>query len=255
MRRRIELIRLRYTARFTRTTTCVLGPKLTIADAAAFLCSFHEIFQQELYCFHSTNPSPLIIDGGANIGLGVLYFCRLYPRSRIIAFEPDPALFAMLERNVRTFGLDGVDTRNEALWVSTGIQSFQSEGAEAGRLTRTGDQTTHSVPCVRLRDYLRDPVDLLKLDIEGAETDVLLDCRDLLHNVRNIFVEYHSFDQERQRIQELLAALIGAGFRLQMQPVRSIAKPLVQRDLLLGMDMQVNIFGFRDSAGLNKRSA
>ena len=251
IRRRLELLRLRYTARYRQTTTRLLGPALTIADAPAFLFTFHEIFQQEVYRFVSRNPRPIIIDGGANIGLSAIYFRKLYPQSHIIAFEPDPDHFALLRKNLRAFGYHDIETRNEALWVQAGEHSFLRDGAEAGRLARFSDQATQKVSCVRLKEHLKHPVDMLKLDIEGAETDVLLDCRDALTNVAHIFVEYHSFAHEKQRIQELLGTLIDAGFRLQMLPARSLSQPFIRRDLLLGMDLQLNIFGYRDQSQPN----
>jgi hypothetical protein len=50
-------------------------------------------------------------------------------------------------------------------------------------------------------------IDMLKLDIEGAEVDVIVDCLDRLHNIHNVLVEYHSFRWHKQRIDELLHAV------------------------------------------------
>jgi FkbM family methyltransferase len=246
VQRRLELLRLRYMPPCRRTITHLLGPPLTIPDARAFLFTFHEIFHKELYRFHAATERPTIIDGGANIGLSVLYFRRLYPQSRLIAFEPDPALFVILQDNLRAFGAKDIEFRQQALWVREEKMPFVSEGIEASRLTRTQDRPTHSVQAVRLRDYLTTPVDMLKLDIEGAEGAVLIDCGASLSNVRNIFVEYHSFAKEKQDLPELIEVLADAGFRLHIQAVRSAPQPFVRRDPLLDMDMQLNIFGFRE---------
>ncbi|MBK9174775.1 MAG: FkbM family methyltransferase, partial [Flavobacteriales bacterium] len=72
-----------------------------------------------------------------------------------------------------------------------------------------------SVPSVKLRDVLisNGTVDLLKVDIEGAETEVLLDCGDALGGVQRLYVEYHSFRNRPQRLHELLALLAAQGFR------------------------------------------
>ena len=69
------------------------------------------------------------------------------------------------------------------------------------------------VPAVRLRDVLaRGPVDLLKLDIEGAETDVMADCEHLLGNVKALLLEVHEFMPSRRRCPALLQMLDRAGF-------------------------------------------
>src|SRR5204862_8096532 len=143
-----------------------------------------DLFEREIYRFECAKEDPFIIDGGANIGLSVLYFKRLYPRSRIIAFEPDPEIFSLLERNCATFELSNVELVNQALWTSETMLKFVQEGGEGGRLQKHGETgRITQVPTVRLRDYLRSEIDFLKLDIEGAETEVLRDCADELSKV------------------------------------------------------------------------
>jgi hypothetical protein len=88
-------------------------------------------------------------------------------------------------------------------------------------------------------------VDFLKIDIEGAETETLKDCADRLGNVENLFVEYHSFDGERQTLDTLIGILAGAGFRLHVHSPNASPQPFVHRDLNAGMDLQLNIFAFR----------
>lgn len=62
----------------------------------------------------------------------------------------------------------------------------------------------YKVPTVRLRDYLKQSVDFLKIDIEGAETQVIQDCSDLLANVKNVFIEYYLFNKDPQELNVLI---------------------------------------------------
>jgi len=107
------------------------------------------------------------------------------------------------------------------------------------------------VRAVRLRSYLaNEPVDLLKIDIEGAETLVLEDCADLLPNVERLFVEYHSFEGRPQTLHQLLAVLSNAGFRVYVAAVDGSTQSFVRQARYLGMDMQLNVFATRPrSAG------
>lgn len=59
---------------------------------------FNKIFKRQIYNFQIDNPAPYIIDAGANIGLGVIYFKKLFPDAEIIAFEPDPNIFAVMKK-------------------------------------------------------------------------------------------------------------------------------------------------------------
>lgn len=206
---------------------------------------YREIFEQEIYAFRAHSKTPFIVDCGANIGLSILYFKKIYPMCRIVAFEPDPNVFSVLERNIQNSGYKDITLIRRALWSSETSLNFMSEGADGGRVSRANDTGNKVVQTVRLRDHIKHPVDFLKLDIEGAETEVLIDCADLLDNVENLFVEYHSFDEEPQTLNTIIGVLADAGFRLHIHPPFTSPQPFLYRNVNLSMDMQLNIFAFR----------
>ena len=88
-------------------------------------------------------------------------------------------------------------------------------------------------------------MDFLKLDIEGAEVDVLADCHPKLQNVDKMMVEYHSHSQERQRLHEMLHILQEAGFRYHIKETFTCLHPFLDRGLCVGMDLQLNVFAYR----------
>ncbi len=243
-----ELARLESLPRYSPTTTDILGEPLEIIDGYSFVLMYRDIFEQQIYRFPTTNPSPYIIDGGANIGISISFFKQMYPNCQIVAFEPEVKVFDALERNIQRVGYGDVELIRRALWSSETSLSFLIEGSDGGRIARNGDQEHKVVRTVRLRDYLDRPVDFLKMDIEGAETEVLADCADLLGNVDNLFVEYHSIASEPQTLDKLITILTDAGFRLQIHQVsRTSTRPFMYTYLKWGMDMQLNIFAMRPS--------
>lgn len=245
-RRRLqEVTRLQRMPRYQPTVSTVLGKPFRILDAASFIFMEREIFQQGIYSFNANGKAPRIIDGGANVGLSVLFFKNLYPASRVIAFEPDPRIFAVLLENVRSHQCGNTELFQRALWSSETTLDFASEGADGGRVSRTEDSRNTSVKTVRLRDFLTEPTDFLKLDIEGAETEVLEDCADHLGTVANLFVEYHSFISERQSLHRLLGILDRSGFRVHFHTSSHSPQPFLCRETQLGMDLQLNIFAYR----------
>ena len=84
---------------------------------------------------------------------------------------------------------------------------FFSEGGFSGRICEQTGQSNELVDGVRLRDFLDSRVDFLKLDIEGAEVEVINDCQDRLHNIEHLFVEYHSPLGQKQQLDIILTAL------------------------------------------------
>jgi FkbM family methyltransferase len=208
---------------------------------------YKEIFERQIYKFSTKSKTPYIIDCGANIGLSILYFKKLFPFSRIVAFEPDIKIFDALVSNINSFGLKDVTIENKAVWNADSKIEFMSEGADGGRIVEVEScKQVYNIPTIRLRNYLNEKVDLLKLDIEGSEFEVLKDCKDLLNNVENLFVEYHSFQKQEQSLSTILYLLYNAGFRIYIDQVRSVRQPFLYRNTYLGMDMILNIFAFRE---------
>jgi FkbM family methyltransferase len=245
-RRQRALARLRGLPRYQPTTTDILGRAVELVDSLSFIYMFEEIFEREIYRFNAETESPYVLDCGSNIGLSVIYCKQLYPRARVVAFEADDEIFAVLKRNVERWELNEVELVCRAVWSEETTLNFKHEGADGGRIERAGESANDkSVRTVRLRDYLDRRVDFLKVDIEGAETETLKDCADRLHNVENLFVEYHSFDGERQTLDALVRVLAEANFRLHVHSPNASPRPFVRRDLNAGMDLQLNIFAFR----------
>lgn len=243
----LERRRLERLPRYTPTVTTLPGRPFEIVDALSFLEMFEEIWEGESYLFPARTERPLILDGGANVGLSVVFFKTMYPQSEIIAFEPDERIFAVLERNVKSWGLSDVRLIPRAVWREATFLPFLSEGSYGGRLARAGDAGAGHVPSVRLRDYLDRGVDLLKLDIEEGETEVLEDCRDRLGNVAHLFVEYHGAADRPQALPRLVSLLSGAGFRLNVRAGNDSRRPFMARKINMGNDLQLEIFAFRET--------
>lgn len=246
-----HLQRLKSIPRYQPTSTNIFGKPFELIDSASFISTFRQIFEEQIYRFKAGTDAPYILDCGANIGLSVIYFKQLYPKSVVLAFEPDKAIFAVLTKNVKNFGHSDVELINRAVWTSETELDFTSDGADGGRVSVASDKSNNVVKTVRLRDYLDRKIHLLKIDIEGAETAVLADCAEHLGNVDALFVEFHSFDSQPQTLHTVVEILARAGFRLHIQAPMPAAQPFIKCNPEMGMDMQLNIFAFRP--GLDPR--
>jgi hypothetical protein len=100
-----------------------------------------------------------------------------------------------------------------------------------------------SLPSIRLRDYLTGPVDMLKMDIEGAEVDVLLDCKDRLHLVKNLFVEFHGKANDPGKLEQLLSIFRDCKLDYYIKPAADwAATPFLNMTNQHEWDIQLNIF-------------
>lgn len=228
--------------RYKKTTVTLDGAPFVVADAKSFRYSFLEIFRDGIYSFETDCPAPCIVDCGSNYGTSIVYFKKQYPGSKIVALEPDPGIFDILKCNISRRNYHDVVLVNKAVSGTAGAKRFYREGADAGRIFEMENaKDIVEVEAIELDSLLEGKVDMLKLDIEGEETDVLLSSKRLC-NARNIFVEYHSFAARKQSLGLILEAFSDLGFRYFVQTVFCPGQPLLNRSARQGMDLQLNIY-------------
>lgn len=216
----------------------VIGPyRFHYANRDEFGRIYHEVFIDDGYRFDSGTTAPRILDCGSHIGLSVLYFKLLYPHARITAFEPNPDVFPILQENVAENGLTDVELVHAAVTDQAGPVPFIVNRDGARNWTWGGSVVQHTwhdptrnrieqVPAVRLAPYLDEPVDLLKLDIEGLETAVLADAGAALTRVNQIILEFHgSTANPRNNLDELLAILNKHGFTFRIDQASVTVTP------------------------------
>jgi FkbM family methyltransferase len=190
-------------------TTTIFGNPITVQSAVGFRFLYKELFESNLYKFKSDTDKPRIIDCGANIGVSIIYFKKLFPQSTIIAFEADPYINQICNDNIRSLNLQNVTLHNFALWDEDGETFFETNSNDAGRVVgKEGEKAAViSVKTRRLSHFLEEKTDFLKIDIEGAETKVLTECNYLLKNVKALFIKYHAFKNQEDTLPEILGIL------------------------------------------------
>lgn len=144
----------------------------------------------------------LLVDVGANMGYFSLLWAGVNPSGRVISFEAAPRNIALLKNNVTRNRLeDRVKIIPKAAGKSSGTISFDAGPAEQtgwGGITSAVTASTITVPLVRLDQELPDAsIDVLKIDVEGADTWVLFGCEALLKKKR---IGTLFFEQNRERM-------------------------------------------------------
>lgn len=211
------------------------------------LHTYREIFGREIYRFTAAGEQPLIIDCGSNIGMSVLYFKNLYPNATVIAFEPDENNFDLLRKNVELNKLRYVDLHQSAVWINNGTISFDANESEASRISEQ-KENSKEVKCERLADLLAQhaTIDFLKIDIEGAEWEVIKDCAQALKPVKHMFLEYHGKTYETQKLNEILQIVRDNGFSVYVQNAAdTLQHPFVNKTTATPFDVQLNLYCYK----------
>ena len=138
----------------------------------------------------------LIVDCGANIGVSAYYFLHCYPEARLIAVEPDAANCALCRQNLKPFAKRAVVVQ-AAVWPENRRLQIVPASRRKGNWSlevepsESGDVEGLTIPEILHRGDAHGPIDLLKVDIEGAETEVFRGSPSWLALTRNIAIELH----------------------------------------------------------------
>ncbi|KAJ4247526.1 hypothetical protein NW762_013206 [Fusarium torreyae] len=180
---------------------------------------YKEIFTDHCYDIADFPENPFFVDAGANIGMFSMYMKRKFPHTKILAFEPAPSNYGILQQNLAYHSLDGVEAHQCALGAEEatepltffhlmpGNSTFVPEEKEEMLKIIEGQfppEFIHSlynsreqidVPVKRLSDFLpasheMGNIDLLKIDVEAREIDVMRGLDDKhWAKVQNVAVE------------------------------------------------------------------
>jgi FkbM family methyltransferase len=203
----------------------------------------HDVFDEHEYAFTTRRRAPLIIDAGAHVGAATHYFKRRYPEARVLAIEANPVTFALLQQNIAHNRLTHVRAMQAALAPVAGeipfyvFPSDEEPGAWGDSAIRQQwheslEMTVVRVPAVTLSSILDEPVDLLKLDIEGLETAVLHEASAKMDNVQCVILEFHGTRRNPgNSIARLITILRAAGLTPEVRQFgHVVALPQIQRD-------------------------
>jgi len=188
-----------------------------------------------------------VVDAGANVGYYTLIASRLIGElGSVYAFEPDSVAYRYLEGNVSRNQLTNVLAVRCAVADQSGVLPFTSPILDRGALASTSSRTlpTQIVEVTRLDDFFANRawprVDVVKLDVEGAEWAALVGMTEL--SARNpglkLIMEFNSATMQvaGKTPADIRDALIKLGFRqgqfLQNQLTVSLAQPLPRTDLV-----------------------
>jgi FkbM family methyltransferase len=162
---------------------------------------FEQIFLRQEYRFDVKTSPRTIVDAGANIGLSSIYFSNRFPRSKIIAIEPEEGNFELLRRNTKPY--DNIVAVRGALWhENKSIHLVDPSQGEWGFMTQAQDsvnerfgpvlQEVHGMTVDRImKEHGIEHIDILKMDIEGAEREVFSNPSSWLGSVDSLIVELH----------------------------------------------------------------
>ena len=159
---------------------------------------FKQVFIDEEYKFKTEITPSVIVDAGANVGYASIYFSHLFPNAKILALEPEIKNYSLLCENVAKY--KNIIPIQGALWSENTQINICDEGlGEWGFMTfsteNSGKKIEHLVEAYTvdsiIKKYDLEKIDILKIDIEGAEREVFENTDCWINDVDSLIVELH----------------------------------------------------------------
>lgn len=172
------------------------GNNITLRPGKSDYAILNQVFVDNQYdSFEFINKPEIIIDGGANIGLSALYFKLRFPDVRIFCLEPESENLSILKKNLKRFG--GIYVLEKGLWNMSKSVFLNRGGCSADYFVTDVPTETMitEIPCISISDLIIEYdmkfIDILKLDIEGAEKNILSSNTEWLDKVGCLMIETH----------------------------------------------------------------
>ena len=209
-------------------TTYRVHPKsvpfdLNVRHQSSDADTLETVFVEEEYApLHDLPDVKLVIDCGANVGYSAAWFLSQFPNCRVLAVEPDPENFSILQRNMAGYG-DRVTLIRAGVWSHTTplviSQDRYRDGREWAKQVRPcRPDETSDLEGISIESLLAmsgfDRISLLKMDVEGAEGEIFQGEVNWLDKVDAIAIELHDDSTFGNCTQIFLAAMEGRGFEM-----------------------------------------
>jgi FkbM family methyltransferase len=183
-----------------------VSAEFTIRECGSDMTTVQEILFDRVYgpLGDQLDHCRTIIDLGANIGLASLHFSIMFPESRILAVEPEKSNFDLLERNLGALVRAGrCRTLRAAAWNTDGTVGIEPHEGNFfwGFHVNPAPNPVEQVSALSMNSILSrsgfDTVDLLKIDVEGAEVEIFQGDLSWVPRVRAMAIEFHGDSLDR----------------------------------------------------------
>lgn len=169
---------------------------LQMRELSGDLFIFHEIFLNNVYTIpvEWQHDVKTIVDLGANIGLTTIYLTNLFPTAHFVCVEPNPETVSLLRHNL-SFLNNNLTVIEGAISDHTGQGFLNTSCAAYNAKLDSSSGNGALVQLYTMQELMNqldiESIDILKVDIEGAEKDLFCQNTQWLQRVKTVLIELH----------------------------------------------------------------
>jgi FkbM family methyltransferase len=165
---------------------------LTMRPTLADLETYRYVFMKQEYEYDYTDAE-YIIDAGAHIGLVSTFFSLKYPEAKILSIEPEDTNYQLLVTNTKRF--PNIKPIKAALWSHKTFVNILNSDVADWEYRVAAAQNNSGITAITVEDAMSDlgaeHIDILKIDIEGAEIEVFKTSNSWIDRIKSIILETH----------------------------------------------------------------
>jgi FkbM family methyltransferase len=168
-------------------------PSVKIRIGTSDLEVYDQVFKKKEYSKLGLEDVHVVVDAGANIGASSVLFAEMFPSAKVISIEPDSQNLELLKANTQRY--DRICVVEAGLWSKNTHLRIVNPSDEPWMLRfeesrDSGGVEAVSIPWI-IENFDIDTIDVLKMDIEGAEKEVLSGHVEWISRVKTLIVETH----------------------------------------------------------------
>lgn len=192
--------------------------KVSLREVGSDILTFDEVIKQQVYgnILSKLEHCETVIDLGANIGLASLYFAEHYPSCKLFAVEPNPDTYRILTANLDELIESGrCQTVKAAVWgsekylVADRAQAPDHYSAFTTKEANPEEKSEEAMMGLPIQKIIKNSgftkIDLLKVDVEGAEVELFKGDLSWLRSVNSIAIEFHGDSRDECKFDEIMA--------------------------------------------------
>ena len=202
------------------------GTRFTVRVNTSDILVIWEIWKGKIYddARFPIHEEDVVLDIGGHIGGFAIRAARMAHRGQVYSYEASSKNYALMKKNSQLNNLKNLHIHNQAVSHHSGELKFfiPSDNGALGSLMQESDSPMETVQTITLTDIINDnsiqQIDYLKMDVEGAEYDILLKCpSETLSKVQRIVLEYHEFEGDQRNHRDLVKLLQSNGFHVEVE--------------------------------------
>lgn len=199
--------------------------EMNISDTEPIFMNYEEFFVQKVYDTVNLENCKTVLDIGANVGLWTKYILSKNAK-KVFSFEPNRKAISHLKNTLK----DNHNTTviEKAVYKERATLQFyidDKNSLTSSLLSNSGHAPSYDVSAITLEDAMdltgEKKIDLVKIDIEGAEFDIIENLsQDAFDRIDSFLIEFHDFyfDEGMAKVDALEAKLVSAGFKTNRLP-------------------------------------